>query len=323
MNTPLIRATAITRWSAVLLVLPVLILAGCASPTPIPLNPTRTPRPTRTPLPQGTELPTATPDSGKVSAGDYEVYMRCIGEGSPAVIIEADVDQPGTSSNWGRVSREIGFTTRTCSYDRANLGRSDKVDGVRTSENIAADLHSLLENAEIEGPYILVGHQVGSWHVRLFAQQYPEDVLGIVLVQPTHPDELARFVETLPPVASPELEMIRLHRDWWGNPNAHFLESDEHFDYVTSAGQVRETGPFGDLPIIIVSIDPTIVDEDPLLPANIDAEVNRIRHELQVEQLTLSTNSEHWIAEGVEFVVQEEEPQVIVDAVLALIERVR
>jgi pimeloyl-ACP methyl ester carboxylesterase len=84
---------------------------------------------------------------------------------------------------WTIVQPEVAKWTRACSYDRAGAGFSDPGPMPRTSVRIADELRSALHNAGIKGPYILVGHAFGGDNVRTFAQRYPVDVAGLVLVE--------------------------------------------------------------------------------------------------------------------------------------------
>ena len=125
--------------------------------------------------------PTSTPSSpGMIDVGGYKLYFWCIGQGSPTVILEA-----GQGSGAGylvKVQSGGDRSYRVCSYDRANIPPSDKAPQPRTYLDIARDLHTLLMNAQIDGPYILVGHSGGGLMARLFVDQYPGEVAGLVLV---------------------------------------------------------------------------------------------------------------------------------------------
>src|SRR4029079_11673229 len=46
---------------------------------------------------------------------------------------------------------------------------------------VARDLHTLLERAQVPGPFVLVGHSAGAQHARIFAGRYPEQAAGRVL----------------------------------------------------------------------------------------------------------------------------------------------
>ncbi len=115
------------------------------------------------------------------------MHLYCTGEGSPTVVMDAGL--PGTSLSWRLVQTEVAKFTRVCSYDRAGLGWSDPSPSSRTSQRIVDELHTLLANAGIEPPYVLVGHSFGGFTVRLYAARYPHEVVGMVLVDAIHSSE--------------------------------------------------------------------------------------------------------------------------------------
>ena len=115
-----------------------------------------------------------------VDMGGYRLHIQCVGTGSPTVVLDAGLG--GTSLAWSLVQNEIGQTTRVCAYDRAGLGWSENSPQPRTPGEEALELHTLLSNAGIEGPYVLVGHSLAGKNVRLFTQMYPDQVVGMVLV---------------------------------------------------------------------------------------------------------------------------------------------
>jgi pimeloyl-ACP methyl ester carboxylesterase len=131
------------------------------------------------------------PPGQLVDVGGYQLHIYCMGEGNPTVILDALF--PGTVSNWVWVQPEVAKTTRVCAYDRAGLGWSDSGPAPRDAQHHARELHTLLTNAGISGPYVLVGHSLGGLSVRMFADQYPNDVAGMVLVEGTNPDSWKRL----------------------------------------------------------------------------------------------------------------------------------
>src|SRR3954451_15791966 len=121
------------------------------------------------------------PPAGQlVDVGGFRLHIDCVGTGSPTVVLDAGLG--GSSLDWSLVQSELGRSTRVCAYDRAGMGWSDPGPQPRTPGQIARELHTLLTNAGIAGPYVLVGHSLAGKNVRLFALQHPDQVAGMVLV---------------------------------------------------------------------------------------------------------------------------------------------
>jgi pimeloyl-ACP methyl ester carboxylesterase len=125
-----------------------------------------------------------------VDMDGHSLHINCVGEGSPTVILESGLG--ATSVDWANIQPEVANTTRVCAYDRAGSGWSEPGPGPGDPQQIAAELHTLLANAGIDGPYVLVGHSFGGLYVRMYAYQYPNEVEGMVLVDSSHPEQSAR-----------------------------------------------------------------------------------------------------------------------------------
>jgi pimeloyl-ACP methyl ester carboxylesterase len=125
-----------------------------------------------------------------VDVGGFRLHINCVGVGSPTVILDAGLGE--TSLDWSLVQPELGATTRVCAYDRAGLGWSEASPQARTPDNIAEELHTLLVNAGIAGPYVLVAHSLSGKYARLFARHHEAETAGIVLV-----DARSEFVDAL------------------------------------------------------------------------------------------------------------------------------
>jgi formylglycine-generating enzyme required for sulfatase activity/pimeloyl-ACP methyl ester carboxylesterase len=116
-----------------------------------------------------------------LDAGDgARLNVYCLGTGSPTVVFESGWSDWAPA--WAVVQPRIARFTRACSYDRAGSGFSDPGPMPRTTERIATELHAALRSGGIAGPYILVGSAFGGDHVRAFADLFPQDVAGLVLV---------------------------------------------------------------------------------------------------------------------------------------------
>ncbi|MFF2885775.1 alpha/beta fold hydrolase [Paenibacillus sp. NPDC057967] len=119
-----------------------------------------------------------------VDIGTRKLHAHVTGEGGPTVILEAGMG--GCSIGWSLVQEELSRHSTILSYDRAGFGWSPQPMGEPTCEAYVDDLKRLLEALHLKPPYLLVGHSFGGMIVRLFASRYPDDVLGIVLVDAAH-----------------------------------------------------------------------------------------------------------------------------------------
>lgn len=126
-----------------------------------------------------------------VDVGGYKLHLACQGAGSPTILLEAG--QGESSLTWATLQPELAKSNRVCAYDRAGYGWSERSPRPRTVTNMVDELHTLLTQAEIAGPYLLVGHSIGGLNMRLFAQRYPQTVAGMVLVDPAHEEMITRL----------------------------------------------------------------------------------------------------------------------------------
>lgn len=115
------------------------------------------------------------------------LYALEKGRGSPSVVFEAGI--AATHLNWARIQECVADFARTIAYDRAGLGWSGPIRSPRTPSNIVSELRSMLERANIPPPYLLVGHSFGGLVLRCFAALYPEEVAGLVLIDPMRCEE--------------------------------------------------------------------------------------------------------------------------------------
>ncbi len=221
------------------------------------------------------------PPGQLVDVGGYRMHLYCTGEGSPTVILDAG--QPLGVSSWAWIQPELAKTTRVCAYDRAGLGWSESAPAntPRDGEQMARELHTLLHNAGIPGPYVLVGHSYGGLVTRLFAGAYPDEVDGLVWVEALHPDNFPRkglpesTLQGLPPQSTSfippmaRLGVMRLVTFLPPDQNLPAKQQAEYAalfaatkfwdaivaserDFPATNAQARDVGSMGNIPLMIV-----------------------------------------------------------------------
>ena len=120
-----------------------------------------------------------------VDVGGHRLHLHCTGSGSPIVVLEPGAGMSSSTMGW--IAPAVARDTRVCVYDRAGRGWSDPADTPQDATQIAADLHTLLQRANVPGPYVLAGHSFGGLYALTYAAQYPGDVAGMVLIDSTAP----------------------------------------------------------------------------------------------------------------------------------------
>jgi pimeloyl-ACP methyl ester carboxylesterase len=269
-----------------------------------------------------------------------KMHIHCTGDGSPTVVLESGLGDSFLS--WYRVQPEIGKFTRVCSYDRAGLGYSGPSFQPRTSTVIANELHDLLQAAAIPPPYVMVGHSMGGYDVRVFASLYRSELAGMVLVDASHPDQESRFppelknmegswqrealfMEYAMPFGIPRL--LGLCDD---NPSSRAAECNWHSSkeqvsemkaFSQSAKEAAATSSLGDMPLVVLSHDPDKPSSD--LPPDLAKPVNEAWEKMQQELANLSTRGTRSVAKNSAHYIQIDRPDVVIDAVHKVVEQSR
>lgn len=284
------------------------------------------------------------PPIGKlVDVGGYNIHLYTTGTGGPTVVLDAGLGC--NALGWSLVQPEIAKFTRVTSFDRPGNGWSDESPLERTSQNIVTELHTALHKASIPGPYILVGHSFGGLNARLFASLYPDEVLGVVLVDSSHEDQMEKIPmpqmnHTMMMLAS-RLGFVRLftHLPVYKKGVAVFPEQvqnqllpqlrttkfmrtvlQESSHIKTSCDQLKAAGGhLGDKPLTVISAVKEIAAEGSgLTQEQIDA-IHIPFKELQKDLVTKSTRGKQVFAEKSDHMIPFHQPEVIVQAVQELI----
>jgi pimeloyl-ACP methyl ester carboxylesterase len=115
----------------------------------------------------------------------HRLYLDCRGQGSPTVVLFNGMGE--VSAGWARIVDRTDTHTRVCAYDRADQGWSGDADQPQDGTTAAYDLHALLRQAGEHGPYVLAGHSIGGTYALTYADQYPHQVAGMVLLDSSSP----------------------------------------------------------------------------------------------------------------------------------------
>jgi pimeloyl-ACP methyl ester carboxylesterase len=197
-----------------------------------------------------------------VDIGGHSLHIYCMGEGSPPVVI--DVGFAASSANWHTIQEQMAQDTRVCAYERAGYGQSDPGPEPRHSQQVAGELKTLLENAGIEGPYVLVGHSLGGLNVQVFVDLYPDLVAGAVLLDPPplgfitgeRFPELYQMAEQESAGLLAAAEQARGATDPEEKAKASFHQTlaSEHAMMTAESGeQVVAIESFGDMPLMVLA----------------------------------------------------------------------
>src|SRR5271169_5348806 len=127
------------------------------------------------------------PPGRLVRVNERRMHIHVTGDGTPTVVFESGMG--ASCLSWTLVQPQVGQFTRAVSYDRAGHGWSDPAREPRTAQQIAQELHTLLNATGVPGPYVLVGHSFGGYVNRAFAHMYRNELVGMVLVDSIHPAE--------------------------------------------------------------------------------------------------------------------------------------
>lgn len=343
MRSPFVRTTSMWRRIIECVVLSVVVLAalivvGTTSYSATAINSfwARNPAPGR-----------------MVDVGGHKMHIDCTGSGSPVLVLEAGGQN--NSTIWRGVQPALSKTTTVCSYDRAGTGWSDTQPGPRDADHIATELHQLLAQAGINSPIVLMAHSIGGLFVRDYVTHYSVDVAGIVLVDSSTPfqDRNPALVRATPPKTKKDKVVDFVLHPWmWnlavvvGTPRllgmcGHEHTASEHigklqaeeicrlrtsawdeiYEWDASSQETVNSGPFGALPILILSRDTS--KGLPAKPPQNVLDRRNTWNQMQEDLKKLSTRSRRIVARSSAHQITLDRPDLIEKEVPIFIEEVR
>jgi len=270
------------------------------------------------------------PPGSFYSVDGRKMRINCTGSGSPTIVLEAG--SGGDGLVWGGVQPVLSNTTRVCSYDRAGLGWSEPRPGMRDADRIAGELHELLHQANLTGPLVLMGHSVAGLYMRDYVSHYPRDVAGLIFIDSVVPSPSRNSGINLPLMMTvtmrpvfilgiPRLTGACSHPKPGFNASTGMMQREDvcHTEYgaclaelegrYRSDQQTANTGPYGELPVLILSHDP--------------ARDGVVSDQAQEELKKLSMRSRQVIAKGSGHYIMFDRPDVVEREVPLFVEQIR
>ncbi len=289
-----------------------------------------------------------------VDVGGFKLHYQTKGKGGPVVVLDAGLGC--MSSDWGIVQKEIAKFTQVVSYDRAGMGWSELSPYPRTSAQIVKELHTLLKNAGIPGPYILVGHSFGGHNMQLFAATYPDEVIGLVLVDSCHEAQEKKIIpnplETqMKLMQNPKIVfclynfgLIRLLANLYLKtymPQLPELMQEIHLALAATSkhgyAMANEISHLGESLSQLAKVDRSQIRHKPCYVLTAGCETNLMKfgisrdqqkrmreiqavwNDLQSDLVTRYTNSHHFVAERSDHMIPWNQPELIIRSVRELI----
>ncbi len=270
-----------------------------------------------------------------ISVGNHKLHLLSKGSTAPAVVIEQGAGE--LSKFWWPLQEEIAKFAQVCIYDRAGYGWSESAPLRKSIEDRTRELHTLLSEAGVQGPFILVAHSYGGFLVRAFAQDYPGQVAGLVLVDT--PDESTIFQSEILAFYSKarvvnrvvgliaRFGVLRLLRHWvpldrfglWlTRPSEYAALCDDLLSLELVPAPLRASknaGSLGSLPVIVITHGQPFPGPFAVLEKNWS--------DGQARLASLSTDSVLMVAKESNHMIQQDEPALVVDAIRRMHEAVK
>jgi pimeloyl-ACP methyl ester carboxylesterase len=268
--------------------------------------------------------PSSSPPGDLVDIGGHKLHIHCVGPTNAAITVIFESGGGGSAKDWSRVREFLPSEVRTCAYDRAGSGWSEPGPSPRTMRQEVFELHALLQAAKIPGPFVLVGQSIGGLLVRLYTEQYGSNVVGVVLVDPTHESAVLGSVRYGGWVRLREKAVVgrvapEPRRE--GKATSEYKPEDDYMAeelqqmYVTRKDNPE---PLGNRPLIVLG-----AGRRPKPPGTSDEKWKELRQERdeQVQDLArLSRNSKFILASSSGHAIHNEDPELVARAIIEVLD---
>ena len=273
-----------------------------------------------------------------INVGTHRLHINCAGMGSPTIIFDSGIG--GFSLEWSKIQKNlIKNNLKVCSYDRAGYGWSDSGPQPRTTARITKELKTLLIQANITGPYLLVGHSFGGFNIRYFASEYPQLIAGLILIDSSHPQQFntdefkttkLRKIKPIKNASSFSFNIIqpiiannfpkenkRVARILMSTKKSLRTLVNELENMETSAIQLAERSnhkPY-DFPVMVITRGMRVWPNDRLGNKK-EQQWTKLQYDLE----NISNNSDHFFAHKSGHAIHLDEPEFVTDKILLAIE---
>ena len=250
-----------------------------------------------------------------VDVGGYRLDVLRMGNGTPPIILVGGLGN--ALDTWAQIVPSAAQFSTVVAYSRAGFGRSENGPSKHTAKDSVTELHSLLTKLHLKSPYILVGASYGGILVRLYTSTYKDEVAGLVFVDSSSEDQVKRYgrIDSKYPAQFREFFEERLK-------TLKGAEADETRESmrIQAAGAVEGMKPLPDIPMAVL----TSMKVDPhaqyINQTAAGYEAWRGMHE---EWIRRSHNALHIVTARSGHHIQEDEPQLVIEAIRFVLDRVR
>jgi pimeloyl-ACP methyl ester carboxylesterase len=267
------------------------------------------------------------PSDRLVGIGSHRLQIHVEGKGAPAVVVDAGITDQ--LEKLRPLQQRLARVTKVIAYNRAGYGRSEPGPLPRHAGREAEELKALLKKASVPGPYVLVGHSLGALNVQVYASKYPNDVAGMVLLDP-------------PPLSFilgreyPELRAMadRMTAEWQASADSAAMSADpgeraksaffrmiasEHREMFGETARMAEAiSTFGDMPLVVIAAGKPNPAFGKVAEAYQDYWIAQSR-----ALAKKSTKGKFVLAEGASHYLYMDAPELVARNILSVVEEVR
>jgi len=268
------------------------------------------------PLALSHQTAVSVPPSRLISIGTHRLEVVQAGRGSPTLIFEAGLGNAVDA--WSHVLPDAAKLSGVVGYSRSGLGRSEPGTTRHTAQSAVDELHELLGALHATPPYVLVGASYGGMLVRLYTSRYPSGIAGLVLVEGVHEQQVKRFGQLDP--SYPAAFRASFDEQLRTEPPGAAADEIRETVRIQEAGSVDGMEPLPDLPIAVL----TSMQSDPKAQyVNGTPRGHEAWRAMHDEWFQRSTNGIHIETSRSGHHIQDEEPQLVIDAIRFVLDRVR